>query len=49
MGPEVYLPVSDAQFLSDVVPVKFDGLGGYIQNGDDFLGGFSLLDQISDL
>jgi len=22
----------DTQFLSDVVPVKFDGLGGQIQN-----------------
>ena len=26
MGSEVYLPVIDTQFLSDVVPVKFDGL-----------------------
>ena len=28
MGPEVYLPVFYTQVLSDVVPVKCDGLGG---------------------
>jgi hypothetical protein len=32
MGPEVYLPVFYTHFFSDVVPVKFDGLGGQIHD-----------------